>query len=120
MKSLKKILSVLLALILCYSFCAVSLAEEDQETQPYATLRVSSNLTSSTASATGTSSENETITVSFILYSSSGTVLARGSETGVKRATATKNVTLSTGEYRIVATVSNGNTSSTRTTYFTI
>jgi len=84
MKKFRNLLSLLLALILCYSFCAISLADDDHSFQPYAQLRLSPSLSATRASVLGSSSSSETVTVSFTLYTSSGSYITSGSATGLQ------------------------------------
>lgn len=120
MKNLRKPLSLLLALILCYSFSAMSFADDGQEFQPYAQLRLSPSLSATRASVLGSSSSSETVTVSFTLYTSSGSYITSGSATGLQYATASKKVDLEPGSYRISATVSNGSSSTSQSFTLTI
>lgn len=120
MKPMKRILSMLLVIATSFTICASTLAApRAEEIMPQSTLRLSASLSSSLASARGRSTDNDYLTVSFTLYTSSGGYITSGSNSGYGDVTASKSVSLSSGSYKIVATVSGGGNTS-QTFYFNI
>ena len=121
MKSIKKILSMLVVLAMCFTVCASALADSSQkEIQPRSTLTLTGSLSSSLAKARGGSSANEYLTVSFDLYTDGGAYITSGSNSGYGDVTAKKSINIPSGDYKMIATVSNSNNSRTKTLYFSI
>ena len=121
MRKIRRTLALLLVFITCFSIYASALAATDDGTiSTRSALSLTGSLSSSQAKARGRSTGSEYITVSFKLYTSSGSYITSGSASGYSDVTAVKSVSLSSGSYKMVATMSNGSTTRTSTFYFNI
>lgn len=121
MKSIKKTLSLLVVLAMCFTICVSALADSSKmEPQPRSILTLTGSLSSSLAKARGRSNVNEKITVFFDLYTDDGNYITSGSQSGYGTVTAEKGVDIPSGDYEMVATVSNGDDSYTKTIEFSI
>lgn len=122
MLTFKKSVAFFLSFLTCLIVCMPALADVEQPpVSPRSTLFINYAILSATnASAQGGSSQNESVTVSFVLYHSDGIYVTSGSGSGIGMATANKAVNLAPDRYRMVVTVSNGRSSLTKAYYLTI
>lgn len=121
MRKSRRTLALLLVFVTCFSIYASALAATDDETiSMRSTLTLSNSLSSSQARARGRSTQTEYLTVTFKLYQSNGSYITSASGSGYSDVTASVSVSLSPGSYKMVSTVTNGSTSLTRTSNFTI
>ena len=122
MLTFKKSVAVFLSFLTCLIVCMPALADVEQPpVSPRSTLFINYAILSATnASAQGGSSQNESVTVSFVLYHSDGIYVTSGSGSRIGMATANKAVNLAPDRYRIVVTVSNGRSSLTKAYYLTV
>ena len=121
MRKSRRTLALLVVFVTCFSIYASALAATDDGTiSTRSTLTLSNSLSSSQARARGRATQTEHLTVTFKLYQSSGSYITSASSSGHGDVIASTSVSLSSGSYKMVSTVTNGNTSLTKTSYFTI
>ena len=121
MRKSRRVLALLVVFVTCFSIYASALAATDDGTiSTRSAQSLTGSLSSSQAKARGRSTQNEYITVSFKLYTSSGSYITSGSASGYSDVTAAKEVSLSSGSYKLVATMDNGSTTRTKTFNFNI
>ncbi len=113
MKKNKRILALLLSLLFCLAaFSPAALAAGDADVavdetpMPRAMLTIGYNIGYNSVSARGTSNyPEEFLTIEFWLYTDKGIYITSGSASGYWQAIAYKSVSLESGTYRLVATV---------------
>ena len=125
MKKHKRTLALLLSLLFCLAaFSPAALAAGDADAavdetpMPRNMLRIAVELASNFVSARGNSNyPYEYLTIQFWLYDDMGIYITSGSGSGYFEAYASKSVSLDTGTYRLVATVT-GTVSGSKTHAF--
>lgn len=120
-RTVRTMMALLLALVICFSLGASALATaSDENVSARTLLAITASLSSTRAQARGISNMDENITVSFSLYTAAGVYITSGNSAGFAQTTASAAVNLSSGSYQIIATVCNGIDSVTRVFNFNI